>query len=194
MVQLTCIATRGGDKGKTSLGNGERVVKNAPRIEAIGTIDELNSAIGLACSVESNQLSCETLDRLNSDLRILQNDLFDMGADLCMPDQAENGLRISSQQVHHLDAVLEYYNNQLTPLTSFVLPGGTQKAAHLHLCRTIARRGERHLVALHTNETLNPELLRYINRISDVFFVMARVANDNGRLDILWEPGKYHGK
>jgi cob(I)alamin adenosyltransferase len=192
MVQLTCIATRGGDKGKTSLGNGIRVSKHCPRIDAIGSIDELNSVIGLACAIETTTLSPDLLARLYKDLRALQNDLFDVGADLCLPDQNQEALRVSAHQVQRLDDTLAHYNAHLNPLTSFVLPGGTLLAAQLHVCRTIARRAERHLVAVHTDEPLNPHLLQYVNRLSDVFFVMARAANDNGRLDVLWEPGKYH--
>lgn len=192
MVQLTCIATRGGDKGKTSLGNGQRVSKYCPRIDAIGSIDELNSVIGLALATETTAITADHLANLHNDLKSLQNDLFDVGADLCMPDQSEAVLRISEHQVLRLDSTLERYNAHLNPLTSFVLPGGTPLAAQLHVCRTIIRRAERHLVAVHDNEPLNPHLLQYVNRLSDVFFVMARVANDNGRLDVLWEPGKHH--
>lgn len=192
MVQLTCIATRGGDKGNTSLGNGKRVSKDCPRIEAIGSIDELNSIIGLALATESSTVSSDRLTCLRNELSAIQNDLFDVGADLCMPDQDQNALRISEHQVLRLDGELERYNALLTPLTSFVLPGGTPLAAQLHVCRTSARHAERNLIAVHKDEPLNPYLLQYINRLSDVFFVMARVANDNGRLDILWKPGKHH--
>ncbi|MDP3372390.1 MAG: cob(I)yrinic acid a,c-diamide adenosyltransferase [Candidatus Paracaedibacteraceae bacterium] len=192
MVQLTCIATRGGDLGNTSLGNGKRVSKNSLRINTIGSVDELNSLIGVAIATEGNALSTELITSLRTDLKALQNDLFDVGADLCMPDQDQAGLRISSHQVHRLDEELERYNAHLNPLKSFVLPGGTALAAQLHVCRTVARHAERHLVALNESEPLNPELLRYFNRLSDVFFVMARVANDKGRLDVLWEPGKHH--
>ena len=192
MVQLTCIATRGGDKGKTSLGNGQRVSKHCPRIEAIGSVDELNSVIGLAIATEATIIIAERLACLRNELSILQNDLFDVGADLCMPDQDQKALRISEHQVQRLDDTLSRYNAHLSPLTSFVLPGGTLLAAQLHVCRTIVRRAERHLVAIHNEEPLNPHLLQYLNRLSDVFFVMARVANDGGRLDVLWEPGKHH--
>lgn len=192
MVQLTCIATRGGDTGKTSLGNGKRVSKRCPRIEAIGSIDELNSVIGLALSTETAAITIELLACLHNDLSMLQNDLFDVGADLCMPDLDQKALRISEHQVLRLDETLERYNANLNPLTSFVLPGGTPLAAQLHMCRTIVRRAERDIVALHDAEPLNLHLLQYVNRLSDVFFVMARVANDNGRLDVLWEPGKHH--
>ncbi|MES2252343.1 MAG: cob(I)yrinic acid a,c-diamide adenosyltransferase [Pseudomonadota bacterium] len=192
MVQLTCIATRGGDQGKTSLGNGKRVSKYCPRIEAIGCVDELNSAIGLALAIEATAVRPEHSNDLHSDLNTLQNDLFDVGADLCMPDQTQVALRISAHQVQRLDDDLARYNAHLSPLNSFVLPGGTMFSAQLHICRTLARRTERSIVALHMDEPLNPYLLQYINRLSDVFFVMARVANDNGRLDVLWEPGKHH--
>lgn len=192
MVQLTCIATRGGDTGKTSLGNGKRVPKNCPRIHAIGSIDELNGMIGLALATDSTALTLDHLTSLRHELSAIQNDLFDVGADLCMPDQDQKVLRISEHQVLRLDATLERYNAYLTPLTSFVLPGGTPLAAQLHVCRTNVRHAERNLIALHNDEPLNAYLLQYVNRLSDVFFVMARAANDNGRLDILWEPGKYH--
>lgn len=198
MVQLTQITTRSGDKGKTSLGNGQRVFKNTTRIDLIGTIDELNSIIGVALSVKQNDgQSHENDTTLIHDLRSIQHDLFDMGADLCMPqslsDTGNGNLRITEHHVHRLDAMVEFYNNKLSPLTSFVLPGGTERAAYLHMCRTIARRAERCLVDLHTQEPVNPEILRYTNRLSDIFFVMARAANNNGTCDILWEPGKYHG-
>lgn len=192
MVQLTCIATRGGDTGKTSLGNGKRVSKYCPRIEAIGSVDELNCVIGLSLATEATAITGELLACLHNDLKTLQNDLFDVGADLCMPDQDQKALRISEHQVQRLDETLERYNAHLNPLTSFVLPGGTPLAAQLHVCRTIVRRAERDIVALHNEEPLNPHLLQYVNRLSDVFFVMARVANDNGRMDVLWEPGKHH--
>ncbi len=192
MVQLTCIATRGGDSGKTSLGNGKRVSKHCLRIEAIGSIDELNSVIGLALATETTAITVELLACLHNDLNMLQNDLFDVGADLCMPDQGQAALRISEHQVLRLDETLVRYNADLNPLTSFVLPGGTPLAAQLHICRTIVRRAERAIVALHDAEPLNLHLLQYVNRLSDVFFVMARVSNDNGRLDVLWEPGKHH--
>lgn len=192
MVQLTCIATRGGDLGKTSLGNGTRLSKSNLRIEAIGAVDELNSLVGVAITTEGTAISIELLTSLRSDLYMLQNDLFDVGADLCMPDLDQVSLRISAHQVQRLDAELERYNAYLNPLASFVLPGGTALAAQLHMCRTVVRRAERSIVALNEIEPVNSELIRYFNRLSDVFFVMARVANDNGRLDILWQPGKHH--
>ncbi|MES2607866.1 MAG: cob(I)yrinic acid a,c-diamide adenosyltransferase [Pseudomonadota bacterium] len=192
MVQLTCIATRGGDTGKTSLGNGQRVSKYCPRIEAIGSVDELNSVIGLALATDSTAITADFLACLRNDLKALQNDLFDVGADLCMPNQNQTALRISAHQVQRLDATLERYNAHLNPLTSFVLPSGTPLAAQLHVCRTIVRRVERNLIAVHNEEPLNPHLLQYANRLSDVFFVMARASNNNGRLDVLWEPGKHH--
>lgn len=191
MVQLTCIATRGGDTGKTSLGNGKRVSKHCPRVKAIGSIDELNSFIGLALATEATTIKAELLAQLRNDLSILQNDLFDVGADLCMPDQDQAALRISIHQVQRLDDTLARYNTHLNPLTSFVLPGGTPLAAQLHVCRTIVRRAERDITSLHNEETLNSHLLQYVNRLSDVFFVMARAANNNGHLDVLWEPGKH---
>jgi cob(I)alamin adenosyltransferase len=183
VVQLTSIVTRGGDLGKTSLGDGKRLLKSSLRIEAIGAVDEANSMIGLALSTGQTEL---TMDLLK-----IQNYLFDVGADLCMPDLSQpNGLRITTAYVEELEALVDLYNPRLSPLTSFVLPGGTSLYAHIHLARTIVRRAERSIVALSTEESVNPELIRYVNRLSDVLFVMARIANNDGRLDVLWRPGR----
>ena len=182
MVQLTSIATRGGDLGKTSLGDGKRLYKNHLRIDAIGSVDEVNSFIGLALALGHTEIS--------TDLLAIQNDLFDVGADLCMPELNNiQRLHIIDSYVERMDAYLLKYNSRLSPLTSFVLPGGCMLASYLHVIRTIVRRAERSIVALSLTEDVNPILIRYINRLSDVMFVMARVANDNGKNDVIWCPG-----
>lgn len=184
MVRLTRIYTRGGDKGKTSLGSGVRVVKHDPRVAAYGTVDEANAAIGIA--------RLHVTDDLERLLARIQNDLFDLGADLCTPEEPEPAhppLRITAPQVNCLEAEIDRLNENLEPLSSFILPGGTAAAAHLHLARTIVRRAERGITALAAEETVNPEAVRYINRLSDLLFVMSRVANNAGRDDVLWVPG-----
>ncbi len=181
MVQLTRIYTRGGDKGKTSLGDGARVFKSTLRMEAIGAVDEANSSIGVA-SVHANDVLAKILYRI-------QNDLFDVGADLCLPDLAQPALRIVETQVLWLENQIDYFNESLNPLTSFILPGGTILAASLHLSRTIVRRAERVIVALSQETQLNLEVVKYMNRLSDLLFVLSRVANNNGQDDVLWVPG-----
>jgi len=185
MVKLTRIYTRGGDAGETSLGDGRRVAKHDLRIEAIGTVDEANAVIGLA--------------RLHADgdadgiLGRIQHDLFDLGADLCTPDGGrtdDGALRIVDSQVIRLEAEIDRLNAELAPLTSFVLPGGTPAAAHLHLARTVTRRAERLMTALAARETVNGAALRYINRLSDLLFVLGRWLNAKGAVDVLWTPGK----
>ena len=188
MVVLNKIYTRTGDKGETALGNGARVAKFSPRVAAYGTIDETNATVGLA--------RVSATGDLDAALSRIQNDLFDLGADLCRPDldkdaQAEYPpLRITAAQVTRLEAEIDAMNTDLTPLNSFILPGGSPLAAALHLCRTTSRRGERLCVELAQDEPINPHALQYINRLSDWFFVASRVANDNGQTDILWVPGK----
>ena len=186
MVQLTKIYTRGGDKGETSLGNGARVAKHDLRVAAYGTVDEANACIGLARLHAGGELD-EILGRI-------QNDLFDLGGDLCTPE-AENPkyppLRVSAVQVERLEAEIDRINADLEPLKSFVLPGGSAAAAHLHLARTVARRAEREMTALAARETINPEAVRYVNRLSDLLFVLSRHANDGGAGDVLWVPGKH---
>lgn len=194
MVQLTSITTRGGDKGKTSLADGRRLSKHSLRIEAIGAVDELNSIIGVTHAIIKTSHLQDGCDTIPIHLNMIQNDLFDVGADLCLPDQDRSALRINHIQVEKLDHLVQEYNASLSPLTSFVLPGGTLEAAHMHVCRTNARKAERAIVALDQDETLNPELLKYMNRLSDVFFVMARILNHKGQTDVLWEPGKYQQK
>ena len=185
MVQLTRIYTRGGDKGKTSLGNGSRVVKHSPRVAAYGTVDECNSVIGMA--------RLHTSDEADATLSRIQNDLFDLGADLCTPEEespAYPPLRITAAQVERLEQEIDAMNAELEPLQSFVLPGGTAASAYLHLARTVARRAEREMTALADDEAINPEAVRFINRLSDLLFVMARYLNDKGRSDVLWVRGE----
>ena len=182
MVRLTRIYTRGGDKGETSLGDGSRVAKQALRVAAFGTVDEANAALGLA------RLHAEgEVDRA---LERIQNELFDLGADLATPDGgAEGALRILGTQVERLEHEIDAWNAALAPLSSFVLPGGTPLAAHLHLARTITRRAERLVAALAAAEKVNPEALKYLNRLSDHLFVLSRHVNDGGARDVLWRPG-----
>ena len=181
MVRLDVIVTRGGDGGETSLGDGERVRKDAPRIEAIGAVDETNAAVGLV------RLHTEGED--DALLARVQNGLFDLGADLCVPGAGGERLRMTAAHVSALDAATAKVNEGLPPLTSFVLPGGTPGAAAAHLARTVARRAERAVVRLSAEEAVNPEAVRYLNRLSDLFFVLSRRLNGNGASDVLWQPG-----
>lgn len=187
MVHLDRIATRTGDAGTTGLGNGLRVPKDHPRIAAIGAVDEANSVVGLV----RLELLPETLVE---ELPRIQNDLFDLGADLAMPPGSPHEAhipRIADAHLAQLDRLLEHSNAALTPLTSFVLPGGSRASAHLHVLRTVVRRAERAVVTLmHEDATLNPAILRYLNRLGDLCFVWARLANDAGRADVLWSPGQ----
>jgi cob(I)alamin adenosyltransferase len=184
MVKLTRIYTRGGDKGKTSLGDGARVTKQSLRVEAYGTVDEANAAVGLArlhISGDSDAM-----------LARIQNDLFDLGADLCTPEGGKRGagaLRVVPAQVKRLETEIDAMNAALRPLESFVLPGGTPAAAFLHLARTMTRRAERLVCALAAAEPVNSEALKYLNRLSDHLFVLGRRVNDNGAQDVLWRPG-----
>lgn len=186
MVKLDKIYTKGGDKGMTSLGDGSRLAKQSLRICAIGDVDEANSAIGLAC-VTAGKPGAHTAEILSR----IQNDLFDLGADIATPgdDPSDGRLRIQQEQVERLEHEIDGVNSSLDPLTSFVLPGGEENAARLHLARAIARRAERSMAALADTEPVNAQALAYINRLSDLLFVMARHANDNGRSDVLWKPG-----
>jgi cob(I)alamin adenosyltransferase len=184
MVKLDKIYTKGGDSGDTGLGDGSRVSKASLRIAAIGAVDETNSAIGIA------RLHAEGDD--DARLARIQNDLFDLGADLCAPEddkKAEGRLRMVSAQALRLEREIDAMNEHLAPLTSFILPGGTALAAHLHLARAIARRAESAIVALAAVGPINPAALQYANRLSDHLFVMARHANDGGMGDVLWIPG-----
>jgi cob(I)alamin adenosyltransferase len=190
MVKLNKIYTRTGDDGTTGLGSGERRLKHDLRVEAYGTVDEANSCLGLA------RLHTEkAFPELDAMLMRIQNDLFDLGADLATPDKGQTlpyePLRIIDSQVLRLEAEIDRLNANLAPLRSFVLPGGSPASAALHLARTVARRAERHMVELaqKPDETVTPAALKYINRVSDFLFVAARVVNDNGARDVLWVPG-----
>ena len=190
MVFLNRIYTRGGDKGETSLGDGSRVSKQHPRILAYGGTDELNSVLGLVRSVE-------VPEKIDGWLSIIQNDLFDIGADLCVPEPAADQpapehppLRVTQDQVDRLESWIDEINEQLEPLTSFVLPGGSPASSWLHLARTVSLRVEVSVWSLHDAEPINENVLRYLNRLSDLLFVLAQFCNDGGRASVLWVPGK----
>lgn len=188
MVVLNKIYTKTGDDGSTALASGERRPKHDLRVAAYGTVDETNAAIGVA-RLHTSQ-SAEILDNM---LARIQNDLFDLGADLATPQDAgeepAQALRVTDQQVERLESEIDTLNDALSPLRSFVLPGGSPAAAHLHMARTIARRAERLMTELSAGESVNSAAIRYINRLSDFLFVAARAANGNGDLDVLWVPG-----
>ncbi|WP_114285041.1 cob(I)yrinic acid a,c-diamide adenosyltransferase [Candidatus Halocynthiibacter alkanivorans] len=187
MVVLNKIYTKTGDGGETALGNGSRVVKHSARVTAYGTVDELNATLGLA--------RLHASDGPATQLAAIQNDLFDLGADLCRPDMDQDAtaeyppLRMVDSQVDRLEREIDAMTAVLEPLRSFILPGGSALAAHLHLCRTVARRAERHTVELAGQEPVNPVAVKYLNRLSDWFFAASRMANDEGRDDVLWVPG-----
>ena len=186
MILLNKIYTKKGDDGKTELGDGERVEKFATRVESYGTIDELNSLIGTVTCMDIN-------NNLRKSLECIQNDLFDIGADLCLPQSNLKGgssqpLRLEKSLTLRLESEIDDMNKDIDPIRSFVLPGGNKIASKLHLCRTICRRAERRVVELMRNEEINLEVLKYLNRLSDWFFVAARKSNDNGKKDILWKP------
>lgn len=187
MVVLNKIYTKTGDAGETALGSGARVAKHATRVSAYGTVDETNATVGLA------RLHSE--GEMDAQLAMIQNDLFDLGADLCRPDMEKDAeaeyppLRMTDAQVARLETEIDAMNANLEPLRSFILPGGSALAAHLHLCRTVSRRAERLSVELATMEAVNSAAVKYLNRLSDWFFVAGRVANDNGAADVLWVPG-----
>jgi cob(I)alamin adenosyltransferase len=191
MVVLNRIYTKTGDAGTTALGNGERVPKTSPRIAAYGTVDETNATIGMARFHLG--AACPVVDEM---LLRIQNDLFDLGADLCVPDRGQKleyePLRVAEAQVARLEAEIDQLNAELTPLRSFVLPGGTPAAAALHVSRTVSRRAERLMVELsvHPDEPVSAAALKYINRLSDFLFVASRYVNDKGNGDVLWVPGK----
>lgn len=183
MVRLTRIYTKTGDDGTTALGNGVRVAKNCSRIEAIGAIDEANAALGMART--HLQGDVDLLEIINR----IQNDLFDCGADLCNPGES-GGLRMVPAQIARLEQEIDRLNKDLSPLSSFILPGGNPAASILHLSRTILRRAERRIVTLAEEESINKTLLHYVNRLSDHLFVLSRWVNEKGRTDILWVPGQ----
>jgi len=185
-IRIDRVVTRGGDGGQTSLGTGERVSKGAPRIEAIGAVDEANAAIGV--------LRLHTRDRPEEDAMLarIQNDLFDLGADLCAPpaeDGLDNRLRVSGESAARLEAEVAAMNETLPPLTSFVLPGGTPAAAFAHVARTAVRRAERATVTLAAAEAVNPWAVRLLNRLSDHLFVLSRALNAGSGLEVVWVPG-----
>jgi cob(I)alamin adenosyltransferase len=191
MVELNRIYTRGGDAGKTSLGSGDRVAKHDLRVAAYGTVDETNAALGLA------RLHTGDDPLTNDMIARIQNDLFDLGADLCTPEgdaraaqKSEGALRIVPEQIDRLEQEIDALNKNLAPLASFILPGGTAAAAHLHVARTIVRRSERLMTELATRQQVNPNALKYINRLSDHLFVLGRHLNGGGRADVLWKPGQ----
>ena len=182
MIKLNKIYTKTGDLGETGLTDASRVGKSSPRIEAIGAVDETSSAIGVA------RLDAE--GDMDAMLARIQHDLFDLGADLSMPGEGQNDLRIVPAQVERLEREIDAMNAHLAPLKSFVLPGGTALAAHLHLARAVARRAEGVIAELASQEAINPAVLHYANRLSDHLFVMARSANHGGMGDVLWVPGE----
>lgn len=202
MVYLNRIYTKTGDEGQTSLGDGSRVPKTHPRIAAYGTVDELNAVLGMA-------LAQGLPESISGPLRRIQNDLFDVGADLCVPEAVESddddtadpdtddapptvastALRVQESQALLLENWIDAAVEQLTPLTSFILPGGTMAAAALHVARTVCRRAEIEVLQLAEFESINPQVVIYLNRLSDLLFVWARLCNDGGRADILWVPG-----
>jgi cob(I)alamin adenosyltransferase len=187
MVVLSKIYTKTGDAGETALGNGARVAKHSTRVNAYGTVDEANATVGMARMHSEGELDAA--------LARIQNDLFDLGADLCLPDMERDGeqpytpLRMLEGQVLRLEREIDAMNARLEPLRSFILPGGSKLATHLHVCRTVTRRAERLTVELATMEAVNAEAVKYLNRLSDWFFVAGRIANNDGRDDVLWVPG-----
>ncbi len=180
-IRIDRVVTRGGDKGQTSLGDGTRVAKDALRVEAYGTVDEANATIGL--------LRLHTHGDADAMLAQVQNDLFDVGSDLCVPGEAGDRLRLTDAPSARLEAEVAAMTAGLTPLDSFILPGGTPAAAHAHLARTVVRRAERLVVALGRDEAVNPAVVRFLNRLSDHLFVLGRVLNAGGAADVRWVPG-----
>jgi len=183
MVKLTRIYTRGGDKGQTSLGDGSRVAKHDRRVAAYGTVDEANAAIGVA--------RLHVKGKTAAMLARIQNDLFDLGADLCFPEDRKDrpALRVQPTQTKRLEREIDAMNAELAPLESFILPGGSAASASLHLARAIVRRAEREMTALAETAPVNAEAIRYVNRLSDHLFVLARFLNGKGKRDPLWKPG-----
>jgi cob(I)alamin adenosyltransferase len=186
MVRLNRIYTRTGDAGTAGLVDGSRVSKSSARMQAIGDIDEANAAIALASELAGD-------DALGERLLLIQNEMFDAGADVATPGEIEGALRIIAPQVERLEQEIDAMNAHLDPLTSFILPGGSQGVAALHLARSVVRRAERSTVALNEAETLNPQLLAYLNRLSDFLFVAARHLAAKGKGDVLWQPGATRG-
>ena len=182
-IRIDRVSTRGGDGGETSLGDGTRLGKNTPRIAAIGDVDEANATIGVL------RLHTGAMPEIDAVLARIQNELFDVGADLCVPGTAGDRLRLTDAPLRALEADGAALNATLPPLTSFVLPGGTAAAAHAHMARTVTRRAERAVVRLHGDEPLNPNLIRYLNRLSDYLFILARALNAATGEEPTWRPG-----
>ena len=193
MVKLNKIYTRTGDDGTTGLTDGSRVLKHSSRPQAYGTVDELNSSLGLVFLCLDKKDDKNTFNEIKVLIRGIQNDLFDLGADLSTPisniKQNYKPLRITENQVNRIEKTIDKYNEQLKPLNSFILPGGSEEASLLHLSRTIARRAERDVSLLSCEEEINKNSLVYLNRLSDLLFVLSRVLNENGLNDVLWVPG-----
>ena len=191
MVYLSRIYTKTGDQGETALGDGSRVPKDHPRVTAYGSVDELNAVLGVLLAQPPAGPDAAELTEL---VRGIQNDLFDVGADLCLPQSAGEAagmrLRVRAEQAERLEQAIDRLNASLAPLSSFILPGGEAAAAWCHLARTVCRRAERDVVTLARNESINPQVIIYLNRLSDLLFVLARVYNNNGREDVLWRPGQ----
>ena len=185
MIKLDKIYTRGGDHGETSLGDGSRVKKHTLRVSSYGIVDEANAAIGLA--------RLHTQGNADAMLERIQNDLFDLGADLCVPEndgkKSTGALRVNAHQVERLEKEIDLLNERLPALTSFILPGGSPASSYLHMARTIIRRAERAVTALAEDEDVNPQAVMYLNRLSDHLFVLVRHLNDDGKRDVLWTPG-----
>ncbi len=191
MVYLSRIYTKTGDTGETALGDGSRVPKDHPRVAAYGTVDELNAVLGLLAAHQPADADAGELTEL---LRSIQNDLFDVGADLCRPqppdEVAGQRLRVRPEQAQRLEGIIDRLNERLEPLQSFILPGGSVAAAWSHLARTVCRRAEREVVTLARTEAINRQVVVYLNRLADLLFVLARIYNGAGRDDVLWVPAK----
>ena len=183
MVKLNKIYTKIGDKGSTQLGDGKMVNKDSLRVDAYGSVDEANATIGLSI--------LRTNIKIKKILKIVQNDLFDLGADLCIPDKKDTQkLKITKDRVDYIEEKIDNFNKELSSLNSFILPGGSESSSYLHIARTVTRRAERKTVALSKKEKINPITIIYLNRLSDLLFVLARYTNNKGKKDILWKPGK----
>ena len=193
MVKLNKIYTRTGDDGSTGLADGSRVLKHSLRPQAYGTVDELNASLGLVFLCLDNKKDENVLNDIKILIRGIQNDLFDLGADLSTPiskaKQSYKPLRITNNQIKKIEEKIDEYNDELKPLNSFILPGGSEAASLIHLSRTIARRAERDVSLLSNEEEINKNSLVYLNRLSDLLFVLSRVLNENGLNDVLWVPG-----
>ena len=183
MVKLNKIYTKIGDKGSTQLGDGKMVNKDSLRVDAYGSVDEANATIGLSI--------LRTNIKIKKILKVVQNDLFDLGADLCIPDKKNTQkLKITKDRIDYIEEKIDNFNKELSSLNSFILPGGSESSTYLHIARTVTRRAERKIVALSKKEKINPIAIIYLNRLSDLLFVLARYTNNKGKKDILWKPGK----